>query len=59
MNLISQLGMITTKVQLANEVSRSVRVTIPLEVKQALGLEVGDVLAWEISGKRVSIRKLE
>lgn len=59
MHLIRQLGMITTKVQLANEVSKSVRVTIPLEVKQALGLEVGDVLAWEIVGKKVSIRKLE
>jgi bifunctional DNA-binding transcriptional regulator/antitoxin component of YhaV-PrlF toxin-antitoxin module len=57
--MIFKVLMITTKVQLANEVSKSIRVTIPLEVKEALGLQVGDVLAWEIDKKRVCIRKLE
>lgn len=51
--------MITSKVQNANNVSGSIRITIPAEVAQALKLQIGDVLAWTIEGKKATVRKLE
>lgn len=56
---IRQIDMITSKVQTANQVSGSVRITIPYEIAKALKLEVGDVLAWELEGKKATVRKLE
>ncbi|AIF83838.1 SpoVT / AbrB-like protein [Candidatus Nitrososphaera evergladensis SR1] len=56
---IRQSDMITSKVQTANQVSGSIRVTIPYEIAKALKLEVGDVLAWDLDGKKATVRKLE
>ncbi|HEY7108069.1 MAG TPA: AbrB family transcriptional regulator [Nitrososphaeraceae archaeon] len=52
----------TSKVTLANNVSKSVRATIPNDVVDYLGLESGDVIEWETllhNGKKAArIRKL-
>ena len=37
----------TSKIALANTLSKSVRATIPNEVVEYLGLDVGDVIEWE------------
>lgn len=53
----------TSKVTLANAVSKSVRATIPNEVVEYLGLKLGDVIEWETfvhNGKHSArIRKLQ
>jgi hypothetical protein len=53
----------TSKVTLANNVSKSVRATIPNNVVEYLGLKLGDVLEWEtftFNGKRAArVRKLQ
>ena len=53
----------TTKVQLANNVSDSLRITIPNDIAEDMGLKVGDVVDWDITsdkGKKYTrIRKLE
>ena len=53
----------TSKVTIANAVSKSVRATIPTEVVEYLGLKVGDVIEWETfihNGKHSArIRKLQ
>ena len=53
----------TSKVTLANNVSKSLRATIPNNVVDYLGLESGDVIEWETfmhNGKKASrIRKLQ
>jgi len=55
--------MLPTRIQLANKDSGSVRVTIPLEIVEEMGLEVGDVMAWDTvseKGKKYArLRKLE
>lgn len=52
----------TSKVTLANNVSKSLRATIPNNVADYLGLESGDVIEWETfmhNGKKSArIRKL-
>ena len=53
----------SSKVTMANAISKSMRATIPSEVVEYLGLKVGDVLEWETlihNGKRSArIRKLQ
>jgi bifunctional DNA-binding transcriptional regulator/antitoxin component of YhaV-PrlF toxin-antitoxin module len=53
----------TTRVQLANNVSRSLRITIPNDIAEEMGLKVGDVVDWDTvtdRGKKYArIRKLE
>jgi bifunctional DNA-binding transcriptional regulator/antitoxin component of YhaV-PrlF toxin-antitoxin module len=53
----------TSKIALANTLSKSVRATIPNDVVEHLGLEVGDVIEWETfreGGKQYAkIRKLQ
>lgn len=53
----------TSKITLANAISKSVRATIPNDVVEHLGLEVGDVIEWETykeGGKHYAkIRKLQ
>jgi bifunctional DNA-binding transcriptional regulator/antitoxin component of YhaV-PrlF toxin-antitoxin module len=53
----------TTRVQLANNVSGSLRITIPNDIAGDMGLKVGDVVDWDITtdkGKKYArIRKLE
>lgn len=52
----------TSKVTLANAVSKSLRATIPNNVTEYLGIASGDVIEWETftqSGKKFArIRKL-
>ncbi len=53
----------TSKITLANTISKSVRATIPNDVVEHLGLEVGDVIEWETfrenSKNYAKIRKLQ
>jgi hypothetical protein len=53
----------TSKITLANAISKSVRATIPNDVVEHLSLEVGDVIEWETfkeGGKHYAkIRKLQ
>ena len=53
----------TSKISLANTISKSVRATIPNDVVEHLGLEVGDVVEWETynegSKRYARIRKLQ
>ena len=53
----------TSKIALANTLSKSVRATIPNDVVEHLGLEVGDVIEWETynegSKHYAKIRKLQ
>ena len=53
----------SSKVTLANAVSKSLRATIPNDVTEYLGIESGDVIEWETftdKGKRYArIRKLQ
>ena len=53
----------TSKITLANAISKSVRATIPNDVVEHLDLEVGDVVEWETfkeGGKNYAkIRKLQ
>jgi hypothetical protein len=53
----------TSKVTLANNVSKSLRATIPNNVAEYLSLESGDVIEWETfsqNGKKYArIRKLQ
>jgi hypothetical protein len=51
--------MITTKIQVANKLTKSLRATIPLEIVAGLKLEAGDVIAWDLDKKTACIRKLE
>lgn len=52
-----------SRIALANTKSKSVRATIPNEVVETLGLDVGDVIEWETfkeGGKQYAkIRKLQ
>jgi bifunctional DNA-binding transcriptional regulator/antitoxin component of YhaV-PrlF toxin-antitoxin module len=52
-----------TRVSKANSISSSLRTTIPNEIVDYLGLNIGDVVDWEESsekGKKYArIRKLE
>ena len=54
---------IKSTVNIADKKSGSLKAVIPKEVVKELGIQVGDVLAWEIrevEGRRVAvIRKLE
>lgn len=60
---MSNTQMKTTRVQLANNVSGSLRITIPNDIAEDMGLKVGDVVDWDITtdkGKKYArIRKLE
>ncbi len=53
----------TSKITLANAISKSVRATIPNDVVEHLGLKVGDVIEWETnnegSKRYAKIRKLQ
>ena len=53
----------TTRIQRASTISDSVRSTLPNDIVGELGLEVGDVIAWDIvseKGKKYArLRKLE
>ena len=53
----------TSKITLANAISKSVRATIPNDVVEHLALEVGDVIEWETfkEGQKnyAKIRKLQ
>ena len=53
----------TSKVTFANNVSKSLRATIPNNVVDYLGLESGDILEWETlthNGKKYArMRKLQ
>ena len=53
----------TSKVSMANTISKSMRATIPNEIVEYLGLELGDVIEWESfmhNGKKhARIRKLQ
>ena len=53
----------SSKVTMANAISKSMRATIPTEVVEYLELKVGDVLEWETlihNGKHSArIRKLQ
>lgn len=53
----------TTKVQLANNVSGSLRITIPNDIAAELGLKVGDVVNWDLTTdkgrKYARLRRLE
>lgn len=51
--------MLTSKIQLANRKTKSLRATIPVEVVEALGLSESDVIAWELDKKRACVRRLE
>lgn len=52
-----------SRIALANTKSKSVRATIPNDVVEHLGLDVGDVIEWETfkegQKKYARIRKLE
>ena len=60
---MSSTPMKTTRVQLANNVSGSLRITIPNNIAEDMGLKVGDVVDWDTmtdKGKKYArIRKLE
>ena len=60
---MSSTQMKTTRVQLANNVSGSLRITIPNDIAEEMGLKVGDVVDWDTmtdKGKKFArIRKLE
>ena len=60
---MSSTPMKTTRVQLANNVSGSLRITIPNDIAEEMGLKVGDVVDWDTmtdKGKKYArIRKLE
>jgi bifunctional DNA-binding transcriptional regulator/antitoxin component of YhaV-PrlF toxin-antitoxin module len=53
----------TSKVTIANTISKSLRATIPNDVVEYLGLKAGDVIEWETlihNGKHSArIRKLQ
>lgn len=51
--------MITSKIQLANKASGSLRATIPAELVEVLGLKEGDIIAWDLGKKSACIRRLE
>jgi hypothetical protein len=59
----SELVRLTSKITLANAISKSLRATIPVEIVESLNLEVGEVIEWELfnhNGKKYArIRKLE
>lgn len=60
---MSSTPMKTTRVQLANNVSGSLRITIPNDIAEEMDLKVGDVVDWDTmadKGKKYArIRKLE
>jgi bifunctional DNA-binding transcriptional regulator/antitoxin component of YhaV-PrlF toxin-antitoxin module len=60
---MSNNQMRTTRVQLANNVSGSLRITIPNDIAEEMGLKVGDVVDWDTTTdkgrKYARIRKLE
>lgn len=60
---MSSSQMKTTKVQLANNVSGSLRITIPNDIAAELGLKVGDVVNWDLTTdkgrKYARLRRLE
>jgi AbrB family looped-hinge helix DNA binding protein len=39
-----------------SRISRKFLVSIPAKVRKALGLEVGDILMWDVEGDKVVIR---
>jgi len=53
----------TSKITLANAVSKSLRATIPNNVVEYLGLEQGDVIEWQVfkqdNKNYAKIRKLQ
>jgi bifunctional DNA-binding transcriptional regulator/antitoxin component of YhaV-PrlF toxin-antitoxin module len=52
-----------TRIQLANKDSGSLRLTIPAEIVEEMGYQIGDVIAWDTvteKGKKYArLRKLE
>ncbi|MCR6692753.1 MAG: AbrB/MazE/SpoVT family DNA-binding domain-containing protein [archaeon YNP-LCB-003-016] len=42
-----------------SRVSRKFLVSIPAKVRKALGLEVGDILMWDVEGDKVIVRVMK
>jgi len=42
-----------------SRVSRKFLVSIPAKVRKALGLEVGDILVWNVEGDKVIVRVMK
>ena len=42
-----------------SRVSRKFLVSIPAKVRKALGLEVGDILVWDVEGDKVIVRVMK
>jgi AbrB family looped-hinge helix DNA binding protein len=42
-----------------SRVSRKFLVSIPANVRKALGLEVGDILMWDVEGDKVIVRVMK
>jgi len=41
------------------KVSRSYQITIPAEIRRALGIEIGDILSVSIVGNKIVLEKIE
>ena len=41
------------------QIDRSGRVSLPVDIRKVLGVEVGDFVAYEVDGKAVRIRKVK
>lgn len=48
-----------TKISKATTKSDSIRTTIPKEIADNLGLEIHDVLIWEVDDEKITIKKWE
>jgi AbrB family looped-hinge helix DNA binding protein len=42
-----------------SRISRKFLVSIPANVRKALGLEVGDILMWDVEGDKVIVRVMK
>jgi|APSaa5957512493_1039668.scaffolds.fasta_scaffold163738_2 bifunctional DNA-binding transcriptional regulator/antitoxin component of YhaV-PrlF toxin-antitoxin module len=46
-----------TKISKASSKSDSIRTTIPKEIADSLGLEIHDVLIWQMNGEKITMKK--
>jgi len=44
---------------ITSRITSKAQTTVPKEVRKALGAGPGDVLAYEIEGRRITVRKLQ